>query len=272
MSTRRPAVAGQFYPANPGELRETVDTCLDQATIEPAPSQVHAIIAPHAGYVFSGPTAAFSFQRVRGKEPKRVILLGCSHRYLIERASIYERGVFATPLTQLHIDEDFTRKLVDRIGTEPIEPHLAEHCLEVELPFLIQAIGEIPIVPILFSSPATEWHVRVGKILADMADEQDLLVASTDLSHYLNEEEANRIDHSTISAILAQDCHRVIVGLEEGSLSMCGGTAVVVAMSYALARGAKKWELLDYRTSGQAFGDHSRVVGYAAISMEREAA
>ena len=271
MSVRIPIVADQFYPGDPLELRRTVDEYMSQSGVEAAPDRVVALVAPHAGYIYSGATAGYAFARVRGKKPKRVILLGCSHRYAIEQASVYDSGAFETPLGTFPVDEDLAQALAEELGSFSVDPHMVEHSLEVELPFLWAAVGETPIVPVLFGGPAREWHVKAGEKIASLAGEGDLLLSSTDLSHYLNDARAHKIDKTTTDAILAQDCPAIIAALAANTCSMCGGAAVVAAMAYALARGAKDWSLLDYRTSAETSGDRYRVVGYASIAMENVA-
>jgi AmmeMemoRadiSam system protein B len=271
ITIRRPAVAGQFYPDDPYTLEKTVDGFLESAKVLPAPGRVVTIVSPHAGYIYSGPTAGHAFARVRGKRPKRVVLLGCSHRYAINTASVFSTGEFDTPLGAFPVDGAFAKELAIALNSVSIEPHLMEHSLEVQLPFLARAIGIVPIVPVLFGSPAGPWHAKMGEVLARMLDESDLVVTSTDLSHYLDEPSANAIDHRSIDAVLMKDWHAYAQGIREKSCSMCGAAAVTAAMTLARARHAEDWKLLDYRTSAAASGDYNRVVGYAALSMERAA-
>ena len=268
MNVRKPSVAGRFYPAKSDELRREVDRYIKDSHVKPASGNLAALIAPHAGYVYSGPTAGFAYARLAGKKPRRVILAGCSHRYPIQTASVFESGVFETPLGTFPIDEPFAQELAKRLESSDILPHIDEHGLEVQLPFLQSAVGTVPIVPVLFGGPAHTWHVEAGRIIASMAGENDLFIASTDLSHYLSEDEATKIDKRTIEAILSKDTTAVLEGLQIEAFSMCGESAVAAAMAFALARGAREWSLLDYRTSAAASGDQDRVVGYAAITME----
>lgn len=265
---RQPAVAGQFYPKEADRLRETVRMYMKQSNVEPGGDYVLGMMAPHAGYIYSGPTAGFAYARIRGKKPKRVVLLGCSHRYHITAAATCTRGVFMTPLGAFPIDEDFASKLAAHLGTSSAEPHMLEHSLEVQLPFLAEAVGFVPIVPVLFGAPTREWHGRFGEILAEWLDPGDLVVASTDLSHYKNEREANALDRQTIRAIESGDWRLFVRGVIDESFVLCGAAAVTAALACSAARGAKAFRLLDYRTSAGASGDFERVVGYAAISME----
>jgi hypothetical protein len=268
---REPAVAGQFYPSNPTRLQRDVAQFVEESGVASAPERVAALIVPHAGYVYSGATAGCAYARVRGMRPKRVVLLGCSHRYGIRTASVYTEGAFDTPMGTFPIDEACAQAIGMRCKTESVEPHTLEHSLEVQLPFLAASLGLVPIVPILFGSPASAWHAEVGQNLSELLEIGDLVLASTDLSHYLTEVEANRIDERSIDTVLAGDWEAYAQAVAREECSMCGAAAVTAAMAYGNARGARDRQLLDYRTSAAASGDTSRVVGYAAISMEHAA-
>lgn len=266
---RAPVVAGQFYPGDAPTLGQEVCRLVASAHVEPEPGRTVVVIVPHAGYVYSGATAGHAYARVRGKHPRRILLIGCSHRALVPTSSVYCSGAFACPTGLLPIDEAMAEIVAERLRSVDTRSHMFEHSLEVQLPFVAAMFGSVPIVPILFGSPPTQWHVTAGQILAELADPQDLMVASTDLSHYSNEEAANELDQRTIRHILAMDPVSLRDSADTGDCAMCGASAVVVAVSFARAMGAAKAELLDYRTSAAASGDRSRVVGYAAISMER---
>jgi MEMO1 family protein len=268
---RKAAVAGRFYPRSARELHASVARYLAEADIEPAPEKVVAIVAPHAGYIYSGPTAGFAFRRVQGKKPKRAVLLGCSHHYRFQAASVYQAGSFEIPIAEFPIDHTFASALAQQVATCSAEPHWNEHSLEVHLPFLAAAVGPVPIVPVLFGDAPDRWHEQFGATLAGMVEEDDLVLVSTDLSHYLPESEANDADQHAIQVLLAQDEDAFIEEYRRGACAMCGAAAVVAGMAYCHARGARAWSLLDYRTSAQASGDFRRVVGYASVSMERAA-
>lgn len=266
---RPAAVAGTFYPADPKVLRAQIETLLKDSETTPAPNGVQALLVPHAGYPYSGATAAAAFRRASGATVKRVVLMGCSHHFAFDGASIPTTGNFQTPLGDFPIDTDFAVALVDRVGSYNLEPHITEHALEVELPLIAVAIGIVPIVPILFGSRFSPWHQDFAQTLADLATDGTLIVASSDLSHYLDENHANAIDRHTLDTVLQQDVPAFVQGASDGSCSMCGVAAVATAMTYSLLHGADDWTLLDYRTSAKATADSSRVVGYAAVSMEK---
>lgn len=271
MKVRKAAVAGRFYEGDPSVLRGDVEAYLSGAEVKPAPERVAAVVAPHAGHFYSGACAGFAFARSKGKQPQRIVILGRSHRAYFGGASIYAEGGFETPLGVSPVDAAFASALVDAMSSTSTEPHLAEHALEVLLPFVQVCFGETPIVPVLFGDEPGAWHARFGQYLAETMGEEDLLLASTDLSHFLTEREANAIDRRSLDTMMQQDCTTFCEGLHAETCSMCGGPAVVAAMAYAVARGARDWRLLDYRTSAAASHDTSRVVGYAAVSMEKAA-
>lgn len=270
MRIRKPAVSGRFYPADPPTLRRTIERHLAAAPISARPEAVAAVIAPHAGYPYSGLTAAHAFKRLQGKKPCRVVLLGCSHHYQFDGPSIFSDGGYETPLGVVSVDGDMAKHLSERFGSACPEAHLKEHALEVHIPFLQMALeGSFQLVPVLFGSRPSEQHRDLGAELAQCLDADDLVLASTDLSHFLCEEEANALDQRSLKQVLSKDANELCTAAARGRCSLCGASAVVSAMAYANAIRATRWEVLDYRTSAWASGDTDRVVGYSAISMER---
>ncbi len=268
MKTRPAYVADRFYPGDPVELRSMVETFIAEAPVATSPDMVSGMVVPHAGFIFSGATAGFGYKRIQGGAPTRIVLLGASHRYRFDGLALFDGDAFDCPLGRLTVDRVFADALGDLFGNEGPRPHEYEHTLETQLPFLLCAVGNRPIVPVLFGSHASEEHVTFGKRLADMLAPEDLVIASTDLSHFLSEQEANAIDRRTIEAVVAGDANALIGGLREDTCSMCGGAAVVAAMACASARGATNRHVLDYRTSGAVSGDYGRVVGYTTITLE----
>ncbi|HOQ33494.1 MAG TPA: AmmeMemoRadiSam system protein B [Candidatus Hydrogenedens sp.] len=268
MSKRHPAVSGQFYPSNPSTLLAQVSIYIEQSGVSPSSGRVLSIIAPHAGYMYSGPTAGFAFARIRGQKINRVILIGRSHRYTFNGLAICEYESFLTPVGEFPVDEAFNYTLMQKLPFCTNSSHIYEHCIEVMLPFLYGSIGTVPIVPILLGKEPSQKHFEYGKTLASLSGDGDLLIASTDLSHYLPEKEANQIDTNTIHAILDKDVEKIIRGIESGTCSMCGASAVVFAMGFASYFGNYDVHLLNYTTSGKTSGDYSSVVGYASMSFE----
>jgi hypothetical protein len=226
------------------------------------------LVAPHAGYPFSGHTAATAFATLRGAAPEHVVILGRSHHFHFEGAAIWSKGAFETPLGAMPIDSAIASELSAWAGGVDVgQVHAPEHALEVELPFLQVVVGDVPIVPVLFGSGPDETHVRFGEHLASILGPEDVVVVSTDLSHFLHEKEANVLDQCSLDTLLNGDPQAFMDAVETGHCSMCGATAVVAGMACAHALHAENWRLLDYRTSAWATGDPSSVVGYGAVSM-----
>lgn len=268
MSKRSPAVSGQFYPANPSTLLAQVSMYIEQSGITPPSHRVLSIIAPHAGYMYSGPTAGFAFSRIRGQKVSRVILIGRSHRYAFDGLALCEYDTFSIPLGEFPVDTAFYEKLMHNLPCCINNSQLYEHCLEVMLPFVFCSIGTVPIVPILLGKEPSQEHFDYGKILASLSQNGDLVIASTDLSHYLPEEEANKVDNNTIQAILEKDIEKIIRGIKNETCSMCGASAVIFAMGYSSYFGNYDVHFLNYSTSGKTSGDYSSVVGYVSMSFE----
>ncbi|HOV49377.1 MAG TPA: AmmeMemoRadiSam system protein B [Anaerolineae bacterium] len=256
---RRPAVAGMFYPDNPLVLQQTVDGFLAAATPPPIPA-VRAVIVPHAGYPYSGPVAAFSYRAVaeRLAPPARIYLLGPAHRVWFQGVAVGDYDGFATPLGVVPVDVAAVTQLLERDPWfQPLsQAHHDEHCLEVQLPFLQRVCPGVPIVPLLFGDVNPEG---VAHVLDAVLEPDDLLVVSSDLSHYHTYSDATGRDKSFINAVLQGD----VVAVAHGEA--CGQTPILAVMPLAARRG---WQahLLDYRNSGDTAGDHRQVVGYAAIA------
>lgn len=268
MAKRYPAVSGQFYPRESASLLAQVSLYIEQSNVSPSPDKVLAIVAPHAGYMYSGPTAGCAFARIREHKIKRVFLVGRSHRYLFDGLALCEYDSFLTPVGEFPVDFSIYEVLGEHLPCVINNSHLYEHCLEVMLPFLYVSVGIVPIVPILFGKEPEMEHYEYGNILASLASDGDLFIASTDLSHYLPEVQANKIDNNTIQAVKDKDPDKLIEGIKNESCSMCGAPAVIAAMGFAAAFGDYDVHVLDYSTSAKASGDYSSVVGYASISFE----
>jgi AmmeMemoRadiSam system protein B len=267
---RRAAVAGKFYPADAATLRNDLRRYLDEAerTVKAAPDRVAALIGPHAGYVYSGLCAAHAYARAHGKVPGRIVLLGRSHRMRFHGISVWPQGAFETPLGRTPVDAAFARAVAEAFGGASAHAHDHEHALEVHLPFIQTVFPEAVLVPVLFGEEPGKTAVSLGNWLADRLDNDDLVITSTDLSHFLSEPEANAIDRNTLACVAGGDLAAFMRGIAAGACSMCGATAVTCAMAFAQARGATQCRILDYRTSARVTGDTSSVVGYGALSLE----
>ena len=275
---RPPAVAGGFYPGDPKTLAAAVEGLLEDAKKLPIEGRIVAVIAPHAGYPYSGPIAAAAFRQIEGRKVSTVLLLGCSHRAAIRGVSVYSGDGFRTPLGVVPVDTALAGwfQKQDPRFTAPREAHDQEHSLEVELPFLQKAIPGFKIVPLLMGEVDRGTIERLGEVIAEALrnDPAAMVVCSTDMTHYPPYQDANRIDRETMEAIRAMDMDKVLaITAQSARLSvsnlvctLCGENAVLATMKAASLLGVKEGTLVDYANSGDApIGDKSRVVGYGAV-------
>jgi hypothetical protein len=261
-TVRPPAVAGTFYPRGPKRLADEIDRLLE--TGAPAARETRtpkALIAPHAGIVYSGPIAASAFRLLapaRGRI-RRVVLLGPSHFVPFRGLAPPSAGAFATPLGEIAVDREALASLADLPQVaERDDAHAREHSLELHLPFLQRALGEFSLVPLAVGLAEPE---EVAAVLDRLWDGEETVVSvSTDLSHYLPYETARRRDRATAEAILA------LRGEAVGRDDACGREPLRGLLHAARARGLAA-ELLDLRSSGDTAGDRRQVVGYGAFAF-----
>ncbi|MBO6520313.1 MAG: AmmeMemoRadiSam system protein B [Rhodospirillales bacterium] len=254
---RKAAVAGMFYPGSARELSAEVQEFLRDAggTDGPAPK---AIIAPHAGYKYSGAVAAKVYARLKPVADKitRVVLLGPCHRVAVRGLALSGADYFETPLGRIEIDKDAERRVaeLEQVGVFP-PTHQAEHSLEVHLPFLQELLGDFKLVPIVVGETPPE---KVAEVLTALwGGPETLIVISSDLSHFLDYDSAQQIDQRTCEAITALDPGRI----EKNGA--CGRFPVGGLLQLAKTRGMKV-ETIDLRNSGDTAGTKDRVVGYGA--------
>ncbi len=272
---REPVWAGKFYDQRTEILSRQIDIFLEKAKKSTTlPEKILALIVPHAGYIYSGQVAAFGYKQVQGRDYEVVIIIAPSHRYGFQGCSIYPRGGYRTPLGVAYIDEELASKISFLSGFKYIpQAHKEEHSIEVQIPFIQKVLPEAKIVPILMGAPSRNTVNSLAKALTQaLKDKKALLVASTDLSHYLPKKEANEIDNQTANLIKALDTESLQRKIERGEGIMCGGGGVVASLLYAKSRGEARVELLHYADSSQAGGPESGVVGYlsAAIYLEQK--
>jgi MEMO1 family protein len=254
---RQAAVAGQFYPGDPAELASTVERYLADAVPGEGPAP-KALIAPHAGFVYSGPIAANAYAQIRsaGNSIKRVVLLGPCHRVAVHGLALSGADSFETPLGKVEVDKPASEQILSLPQVEIFDPtHELEHSLEVHLPFLQMILDDFKLVPLVVGDVKPEL---VGQVL-DMiwGGEETLIVVSSDLSHYLNYDEARELDGKTCTAI---------ENLEPGQIQRagaCGRFPVGGLLDQAKKRGMQV-TTLDVRNSGDTAGPKDRVVGYGS--------
>lgn len=257
MTIRQPAVAGMFYPHQPARLKQVVDEFIAKAASPEAPVP-KAIIAPHAGYPYSGPVAASAYARLapaRGLV-RRVVLIGPSHRVPFRGIAATEATAYATPLGNVPVDREAVARALRLPGVGLLEAaHLGEHSLEVQLPFLQEALGDFSLVPLVAGDADAQTVARVLEALWD--GPETLIVVSSDLSHYLDYDSARRIDATTTRAIERLDPDGI------GGEQACGRVPIRGLLAVAKQRGLRV-ETLDLRSSGDTAGPRDAVVGYGA--------
>ena len=258
MSTRPAAVAGLFYPADTAMLQHTVAELLDAA---PARSDdAKAIIAPHAGFPYSGPTAAHAYRLLETRRDviRRVVLLGPAHRVYLQGMALPSVDAFTTPLGDVAIDADGVRRALELPGTQiSDEAHAGEHSLEVHLPFLQTVLDDFQLIPVVVGvCPARQVEALIETL---WGGDETLIVVSSDLSHYHAYADARAIDAQTTARIEARDA--ALHGEEA-----CGAYALNGLLLAAKAKGLQV-RTLDVRNSGDTAGDRQRVVGYGAYAL-----
>jgi len=273
-NVRQAAVAGGFYPADASALSAMMDDMLAHASPPPISDPILAVVAPHAGYPFSGPVAAYTYAALKGRKFSRVVVIAPSHYEAFDFTSVYEGDAYATPLGTVPVDKAFAKQLAKMSPTIRLSsrghvptPKGAEHALEVELPWLQRVLGDFELVPVVMGDQSYESSRALGVALAKLIqgkDKDTLIVASSDLSHYHPYDEAVKIDHKTLNALQAWDYFSMSRNFEARIWEACGGAPIVAAMIAAERMGANQALVLKYANSGDTTGDHSRVVGYSA--------
>jgi AmmeMemoRadiSam system protein B/AmmeMemoRadiSam system protein A len=270
---REPAVAGSFYPGNEEVLRETVTSMLANAQPPRFEGKVIGLVSPHAGYAYSGPVAAHAYRVVQGHKFDAVIIVAPKHQIDFRGSSIYIEGPYKTPLGLVDIDLDLAQAILrsdPSINSRP-EAHMLEHSLEVQLPFLQIAVPQLRIVPIIMAEQSMDNCRRLARaISSNVQGKNVLLVASSDLSHYLTQEEAVKMDRVVIDHVEHYDYEGLARDLSASKCQACGGGPVITVMMAAQELGATKGVILKYATSGDATGDYSQVVGYLAAALVSE--
>lgn len=265
METERPpAVAGLFYPDDPAVLERTVKRYLAATESERLAETAlpKAIIVPHAGYVYSGPIAATVYARLRPLKGKirRVVLIGPAHLVAVRGLAAPQAKAFKTPLGTLPVDEEALARIAKLPQVVLMdEPHRREHCLEVQLPFLIETLGNVAIVPLVAGNATGEEVEAIIDALWD--GPETLIIISSDLSHYHDYLTAQRMDKATSAAIEALD--ERAIGWEHA----CGRIPIAGLLRVARRRGLKA-RLIDLRNSGDTAGPRDEVVGYGAYVFE----
>ena len=277
MDTRPSPIAGRWYPGDSGQLASSVDGYIAAAHLPEINGEVIAIMAPHAGHVYSGPVAGYAFGAVRGMQPELVAIVSPMHQPYSQPLLTSAHQAYQTPLGSIIIDQGAVTELDQQLeaelgfGLTPVRND-AEHSLEIELPFLQRVLSsKFRLLPVMVRDQTARVGEVLGKSLARvLADQAALLVASTDLSHFYHQEQAIKLDMEMLHQVEAFDPLGVLHAEEEGKGFACGRNALAAVLWAARDMGANTVQILKHATSGDVTGDYSGVVGYAAAVITRD--
>jgi AmmeMemoRadiSam system protein B len=279
---RRPTVASQFYEGDAEALRAQISSCflhklgpqkLPQVNFHNYPRNIVGLICPHAGYSYSGPVAASAFYElaIDGK-PDTVVLLGPNHTGYGSGLSLMREGVWRTPLGDVEIDSEISDALLHETNIVDVDEvaHRYEHSIEVQLPFLQFLYGNaFKIVPICYLMQDYESALEIGRALTEALNATNtVVIASSDMTHYESAKTAGAKDQAALNAVIDLDAKRFYETVETQNITACGYAPITSLITYGVGVSAKA-KLLSYHNSGDITGDHSSVVGYAAVSLKK---
>jgi AmmeMemoRadiSam system protein B len=280
---RRPQVASQFYEGDAEALKAQISSCflhrlgpkkLPQTNFLNHPRNIVGLISPHAGYMYSGPVAAHSFYELAldGK-PDTVVLLGPNHTGYGSTLSIMREGAWRTPLGDVEVDSAVADAILQETSLVDVDElaHRFEHSIEVQLPFLQFLYGNaFKIVPLCFQLDDYDSVREVGSALTEaLVDTNTVVIASSDMTHYQPAKVAAAKDQAALKAVVDMDAKRFYETIQTQHISACGFAPITSLLTYVNGVGAKEAKLLSYHNSGDITGDHSSVVGYAAVSFKK---
>lgn len=263
---RKPAVAGMFYPSNKDELSLLVKELLANNIPQKSYSNIVGIVAPHAGYVYSGSTAAYAYNTIKHLNVKNIYVLSPSHREFFNGICVYNGDYYQTPLGNIPVNISLANAIAQNsssifLGTKG---HGLEHALEVQLPFLQTIYNDFTLVPIVIGHQKKEFLDELAQKLASIWDNNSLVVASSDLSHFYDVETAKRLDNIVVNLINSLDFDGLIDNLQKENCEACGGGAIYTLMKLANLLNFNKAEVLHRTDSSEVSKNKLEVVGYLA--------
>ena len=273
---REPVVAGQFYPGDEKELKNMIKSCFEHKfgpgtdSIE-SNEKIFGVVCPHAGYVYSGPTACHSYKLIANQNPELAIIIGPNHFGVGKDAATMIDAHWQTPLGMVQVDSESAKQVAEISKFIEIDEysHSQDHSLEVQVPMLQEILSnDFQILPIILRSQDMETAIDVGNAVTEIAKKKNaIIVASSDFTHYEENSFAHKQDKALIEPILEMNVERFYQVLNERRVTACGYGAMASAMIACKNLGAKKGKLLSYATSGDVSGDTESVVGYGAIKF-----
>ncbi|MFZ3055384.1 MAG: AmmeMemoRadiSam system protein B [Smithella sp.] len=272
-TVRKSVIAGSWYPGNPSILKKNIESFFESVPDLTLPGEIVGLIAPHAGYVYSGQVAANAYKLIRGNKYDVVVVIGPSHRVAFNGVSVFSRGGYETPLGVVTVAEEFAQKIknLSKITADIPEAHRQEHSVEIQIPFLQVALGEFSFVPLVMGNQDMDTcRDLAAAIYETVRDKKTLIVGSSDLSHFYNYNAAKKMDAVALGYLKNGDAAGLVQAMENGTVEACGGGPMAVTMLVAHMMKADKAHLLKYANSGDITGDKSSVVGYAAAVYCKE--
>ena len=264
MKIRHQQVAGYFYPAEKEKLQSDISLMLETSKPKNTFNKIFGIVSPHAGYVYSGNTAASAYNLIKGKNYKTVIVISPSHSEYFPGISIYDGDAYETPLGIVELDRHMIDKLVDntKIVFRGIQGHRKEHALEVQIPFLQSVLKEFKIIPIVMGDQSKMFVDELADKISKVIDDETLIVASSDMSHFYSSKEADRLDSVVERRINDFDFEGLLKDLETRNCEACGGGPIAAMMKAASMKNINQSYVIQRSDSGDVTGDKSEVVGY----------
>lgn len=265
---RRPVIAGSWYPGNPEALKRDIGRYMKEASLPEIPRKPVAVISPHAGYMYSGPVAAYAYKTLAGYDYSTVVVISPSHRAYFPFISIWSKGSYETPLGMIEVDEELAAGLLASSPDIQDDPHThtAEHALEIQLPFLQHVLKPFRLCPLIMGRQDLSLCESLAQTLNKNIKDPDntLIVASSDLSHFHSSTKAEKMDSQVASRIESFDISGLSLDLEKSSSEACGGGPIIAALLYGKKQSRTEAKVLKYAHSGNITGDNASVVGYLA--------
>ncbi|MFY9965620.1 MAG: AmmeMemoRadiSam system protein B [Nitrososphaeraceae archaeon] len=277
---RKPSVSGIFYSSNKEQLVDELKGCFTNKIFGPGrlpPSdqvrKIYGMVSPHAGYLYSGSVAANGYYSVSSSKFNNVILVGPNHYGLGSSVATTMNGIWESPIGDVMVNPQVAKDIASRATSMDFDEfaHSRDHCLEVQIPFLLFVTEKFRIVPIILTNQDEYLALELGSAISDTVNEciskgdEFMLIASSDFTHYESNSEAHRKDSQLIKSILSLDITAFYYTLRQYNVSACGYGAIATVMVAAKNLGATRGELIRYATSGDVTGDKSSVVGYSSI-------
>jgi AmmeMemoRadiSam system protein B len=271
MKTYRPAaVAGLFYPSDSKKLRDEVNLLLSISAVE-SYGNIFGIISPHAGYIYSGRTAAYGFNAVRGSNISKVIIISPSHREYFQGSSVYSGDGYETPLGIVEVEKSLTEKISSGSKTifKGVEGHRSEHAIEVQIPFLQIVLKDFKIVPVVIGDQSKIFVDELAQKISEAIAEDTLVIASSDLSHYHTKYEADILDSIVEKRISRFQFNELQDDFEKAKCEACGAGPILALMKAAYLNNFKNSTVLNRSDSSDTSGNEREVVGYLSAVFYR---